>query len=228
MEQKVAIVTGASKGLGRAIAKRLAAEGIQVIACARSIKLLNTLANEAKKNILPFPCDITDSNQVQSLISFAIEQTGRIDFIINNAGLGHFANIENLSEDDWDEMMQVNLKGSFLTCKYAIPHLKQTKGHIVNISSIAGSVPFAGGGGYCASKAGLNMLSETLAIELKKHEVRVTTISPGSIKTQFHQQKDYALEPETVAETVWNVINAPKSVIFSQITVRPQVPPKLL
>ena len=123
--------------------------------------------------------------------------------------------------------MQVNLKGSFLTSKYAIPYLKQTKGHIVNISSIAGSVAFAGGGGYCASKAGLNMFSEALAMELKKHEVRVTTISPGSIKTEFNQPKDYALEPEQVAETVWNVIRAPKSVIFSHITVRPQVPPHL-
>jgi len=227
MAEKVAIVTGASKGLGRHIAQRLASENVQVVACARSTELLNTLAKETKNRIRPFTCDITDAKQVQALIQFTIEQTGRIDYLINNAGLGHFAPIEELSEADWDEMMQVNLKGSFLTCKYAIPHLKQTKGHIVNISSIAGSVPFAGGGGYCTTKAGLNMLSEALAIELKKHEVRVTTISPGSIKTQFGQTKDYALEPEQVAETVWNVISAPKSVIFSQITIRPQVPPAL-
>lgn len=224
---QVAIVTGASRGLGREIAKRLATEGIQVIACARHTEQLNALAKEAGNNVRPFTCDVSDAHQVQSLIADTIEKAGRIDFLINNAGLGRFAPIEHLSVEDWDAMMQVNLKGSFLTSKYAIPYLKQTKGHIVNISSIAGSVAFAGGGGYCASKAGLNMFSEALAMELKKHEVRVTTISPGSIKTEFNQPKDYALEPEQVAETVWNVIRAPKSVIFSHITVRPQVPPHL-
>lgn len=222
---KVAIVTGASKGLGRQIAKRLATEGIRVVACARSTDQLTSLAKEVRGNILPFTCDVTDSSQVQAFISYTIKETGRIDYLINNAGLGHFATIENLSEHDWDLMMNVNLKGSFLTSKYAIPYLKQSKGHIVNISSIAGSVAFAGGGGYCTSKAGLNMLSEALTIELKKHEVRVTTISPGSIKTEFNQPKDYALEPEQVADTVWIVINAPKKVIYNQIMIRPQVPP---
>lgn len=222
---KVAIVTGASKGLGRQIAKRFAAEGIQVVACARSAELLNDLAKEAKQNILPFPCDVTDASQVQALIEYTIEQTGQLDYLINNAGLGRFAPIDQLSEEDWDAMINLNLKGCFLTAKYAIPHLKKTKGHIVNISSIAGSVAFAGGGGYCTSKAGLNMLSEALSIELKPHEVRVTTISPGSIKTEFNQPKDYALEPEQVANAVWTVISAPKSVIYSNITVRPQVPP---
>ncbi len=222
---KVAIVTGASKGLGRQIAKKLVAKGVKVVACARSTKQLHSLVKECGDHLLPFTCDITDSSQVQALISYTIEQTGRLDYLINNAGLGRFATIDNLSEHDWDAMMNVNLKGSFLTCKYAIPYLKQTKGHIVNISSIAGSVAFAEGGGYCASKAGLNMLSEALRIELKNYEVRVTTISPGSIKTKFNQPKDYALEPEQVAETVWTVIQAPKTVIYSHITVRPQVPP---
>lgn len=224
---KVAIVTGASKGLGRQIAKRLAAEGIQVVACARSAELLNDLAKEAKQNILPFSCDVTDASQVQALIEYTIEQTGQLDYLINNAGLGRFAPIDQLSEEDWDAMMNVNLKGCFLTAKYAIPHLKKTKGHIVNISSIAGSVAFASGGGYCTSKAGLNMLSEALSIELKPHEVRVTTISPGSIKTEFNQPKDYALEPKQVVDTVWTVISAPRSVIYSNITIRPQVPPAL-
>lgn len=224
---KIAIVTGASKGLGRAIAKRLATEKIHVIACARNYDQLVTLAEESPKQILPFKCDVSDSSQVQSLIAYTIEQKGQLDYLINNAGLGCFNSIDKLSEDDWDKMININLKGSFLTCKYAIPYLKATKGHIINISSIAGSVPFINGGGYSVSKAGLNMLSETLSLELKQHEVKVTTISPGSIKTDFHHPKEYALEPEQVADTVWTVIRAPQNMIYSQLTIRPQVPPTI-
>lgn len=222
----VAFVTGASQGLGKAIAQRLATEGVQVVACARSAEALQALAGDFPDRIHPVPCDLTDAKQVEASISETIEKYGRLDYLINNAGVGKFGSIDQLSEADWDQMMQVNLKGCFLTAKYAIPHLKESKGHIVNISSIAGEVAMAGGGGYCASKAGLNMLSETLTLELKKHEVRVTTISPGSIKTHFHNPKAYALTPEQVTETVWSVISAPKQVIYGKITIRPQVPPK--
>lgn len=222
----VAIVTGASRGLGRTIAKRFATEEVKVIACARSQAELAELAQEHPNYIDPFTCDITNEQQVQALINHSIEQHDRLDYLINNAGLGKFATIDQLSTADWDLMMNVNVKGSFLAAKYAIPHLKRSKGHIVNISSVAGDEAFAKGGGYCASKAALNMLADALTLELKKHEVRVTTISPGSIKTTFHNPKDYALEPEQVAETVWSVISAPKKFIYGKITIRPQVPPQ--
>ncbi len=223
---KVAIVTGASKGLGAAITQRLAQEGITVIASARSEEKLRSLAQTNPKFILPFPCDVTQSEQVQSLIQYTIDTCGKIDLLINNAGLGRFAPLDELKEEDWNEMMQVNLTGVFLACKYAIPHLKETKGHIINISSVAGTVAFPNGGGYCATKFGLMGLSESLTQELKPHHVKVSTLCPGSIKTEFHPAPDWALEAEQVAETVWMIASAPKNVIINQIIMRPQVPRK--
>src|SRR4051812_44951440 len=126
LKGKVAIVTGASKGLGRAIAKRLAEAGATVIASARSEALLQELASQVPERIIPYHCDVTNSRQVQAMVQFTIEKYGKLDILINNAGLGHFAPLDELSEEQWDEMLNVNLKGVFLTCKYAIPYLKQT------------------------------------------------------------------------------------------------------
>ncbi|MBA4495641.1 SDR family oxidoreductase [Paenactinomyces guangxiensis] len=226
LEGKTAIVTGASKGLGQAIARRLAAGGARVVAGARSTDKLEALAQEAPNQIIPFTCDVTKSAQVKAMIEFTVEQCGRLDLLINNAGLAHFAQVQDLTEEEWDEMMDVNLKGAFLTCKYAIPYLKQTEGHIVNISSVAGTEAFANGSGYCASKFGLMALSDALTLELKPHHVKVTTLCPGSIKTEFHNPKDYAMEAEQVAETVWTCVSAPKGVIYNQIIMRPLVPKK--
>ncbi|SEN26908.1 SDR family oxidoreductase [Lihuaxuella thermophila] len=228
LKGKVAIVTGASKGLGQAIARRLAKGGANVVASARSTDKLEALAQEAPDRILAFPCDVTKSTQVQALIQFALQRFGRIDILVNNAGLGHFAPIDELSEEQWDEMMNVNLKGAFLACKYAIPHLKATEGHIVNISSVAGTEAFPNGGGYCASKFGLMALSDTLTLELKPYHVKVSTLCPGSIKTEFHHPKAYAMEAEQVAETVWTMVSAPKGVIYNQVIMRPLVPKNLL
>ncbi|MGA9174800.1 MAG: SDR family NAD(P)-dependent oxidoreductase [Thermoactinomyces sp.] len=224
LDGKVAIVTGASKGLGRAIATRLAQGGAFVVAAARSKDKLEQLEQKVSEQIVPFQCDVTKTPDVKALINFAIERFGRLDILINNAGIGRFGKVEDLSEEDWDQMMAVNLKGAFLACKYAIPHLKQTEGHIVNISSVAGTESFAGGAGYCASKFGLMALSDALTLELKPHHVKVSTVCPGSIKTEFGRPKDYALEAEQVAETVWTIVSAPKGVIINQVIMRPLVP----
>lgn len=224
LDGKVAIVTGASKGLGRAIATRLAQGGAFVVAAARSKDKLEQLEQKVSEQIVPFQCDVTKTPDVKALINFAIERFGRLDILINNAGIGRFGKVEDLSEEDWDQMMAVNLKGAFLACKYAIPHLKQTEGHIVNISSVAGTESFVGGAGYCASKFGLMALSDALTLELKPHHVKVSTVCPGSIKTEFGRPKDYALEAEQVAETVWTIVSAPKGVIINQVIMRPLVP----
>ncbi|MGA8941524.1 MAG: SDR family NAD(P)-dependent oxidoreductase [Thermoactinomyces sp.] len=222
--QKTAIVTGASKGLGAAIARRLAKENIKVIASARSRDKLERLAREFDGAIDPVSCDVTDSTQVQEVIRHTIDRYGRLDYLINNAGLGIFAPVESLGEDEWDKMMDVNLKGAFLHCKYAIPHLKKTEGHIVNISSIAGTEAFSTGAGYCASKFGMMALTDALTLELKPHQVKVTALCPGSMKTEFNRYKEYAMEAEQVAETVWTILSAPKGVIYNQILMRPLVP----
>ncbi|WP_124727295.1 SDR family oxidoreductase [Staphylospora marina] len=223
---KTAIVTGASKGLGRAIARKFAQGGARVIAAARNLDALKALAAEDPEHIIPVECDVTQSRQVRAMVERAVNETGRLDILVNNAGVGRFAPVEELSEEDFDLMMNVNLKGAFLASKYAIPHLKRTKGHIVNISSVAGTEAFATGGGYCASKFGLMALTDALTLELKPHHVKVTAICPGSIKTEFHRPKDYAMEAEQVAEAVWITVSAPQNVIYNRIIMRPQVPHK--
>ncbi|MCH5584294.1 SDR family NAD(P)-dependent oxidoreductase [Shimazuella sp. AN120528] len=221
---KVAIVTGASRGVGYEIVKQFVQIGYRVVATARDKESLNKLTEIAPEQILPIACDITKQNQVKDVIEQAIAKWGKLDILVNNAGVGHFAPVDELTEEQWDEMLDVNSKGPFLTCKYAIPHLKATKGHIVNISSGAGLGAFARGGGYCASKFALMALSDALTQELKPHHVRVSTICPGSIKTSFGTPKDWALPPEKVAETVLIVVSSPKEVIYGQIVMRPQVP----
>lgn len=224
---KTAIVTGASKGLGRAIARRFARDGVKVVAAARSEGALQELATETS-GIIPIVTDVTKKDDVKRMVETAVSQTGQLDILVNNAGLGHFGPVEELTEEQWDQMMNVNVKGAFLACKYAIPYLKKEKGHIVNISSVAGTVTFPGGGGYCASKFALQALSDVLTQELKKEEVKVNTLCPGSIQTEFSpSSKAYALSAEQVAETVWMMVSADPGVIFNQIVMRPQVPPEL-
>jgi NAD(P)-dependent dehydrogenase (short-subunit alcohol dehydrogenase family) len=221
---RVAIVTGASRGVGYKIVKQFVQAGYQVVATARDKEALNQLVKIAPEQVLPVNCDITKRLQVEDVVSQTIAKWGKLDILVNNAGIGHFAPVDELTEEQWDEMLEVNSKGPFLTSKYAIPHLKETKGHIVNISSGAGLNAFANGGGYCASKFALMALSDALTQELKPHHVRVSTICPGSIKTNFGTPKDWALPPEKVAETVLMVVSSPKEVIYGQIIMRPQVP----
>ncbi|OYD09753.1 SDR family oxidoreductase [Paludifilum halophilum] len=224
---KIAIVTGASKGVGAAVTRRFVEGGAKVVAGARSRDRLETLSREYPDQILPVTCDITQHDQVKRLIDTGMNAFGRLDILVNNAGVGRFGKVQELTEEDWDEMMDINLKGVFLTCKHAIPHLVEQKGHIVNVSSVAGTVAFPGGGGYCASKFGLMALSDVLTQELKKNEVKVNTICPGSIQTEFSDDpKSYALTAEQVAETIWTMVTAPAGVIYNQVIMRPQVPPE--
>ncbi|MMZ55842.1 Sepiapterin reductase [compost metagenome] len=233
LHNKVALITGASKGIGRAMSTLFAEKGATVYAVARSAALLKELADEAngkKGHILPAPCDVSDAEAVESLIGQIMREEEHIDVLINNAGLGHFGMIHELTEAQWDEMMNVNLKGVFLCTKYTAPHMiKRKSGHIINISSVAGTVTFPGGGGYCASKFGLMAFNDVLTQELKPHNVKVSVICPGSVQTHFSQgePKDYALRPEEVAYMAYQMAAAPEHIIMNQLIMRPVVPQQL-
>jgi NAD(P)-dependent dehydrogenase (short-subunit alcohol dehydrogenase family) len=218
---KIAIVTGASKGIGKAIARLFAEKGAIVYALARGIQ-----EDPMYQNIIPIPCDITKENQVSSTIEKIVKENGTIDILINNAGVGHFAPIHQLEENQWDEMINVNLKGAFLCAKYVVPHLLTKKsGHIINISSVAGIEGFPTGTGYCASKFGLMGLTDSLLKELKPHGIKVSAICPGSVQTYFggSEPKDYALLPEDVAWMAYQMVAAPQRVIMNQVVMRPKV-----
>lgn len=230
LHNKVVLITGASKGIGRAMSLLFAEKGAIVYAVARSEDLLTGLARSAEGGegtITPAPCDVTQGEEVQALVAKIMEEHGRIDILINNAGIGRFGPIHELKEEDWDAMMNVNLKGTFLCTKYIIPHLISRKsGHIINISSVAGTVTFKGGGGYCTSKFGLMAFTDILTQELKPHNIKVSVICPGSVQTYFGdiEPKDYALEPEDVAYMAYQMAAAPKHVILNQVIMRPVVP----
>lgn len=230
---QVAIVTGASRGLGRSIAALFAERGATVIASARDETALKALSKQHAGGgaIVPFVCDVTNAAQVDDLVRFTLQRYDEIDILVNNAGIGHMGPVHELSEEQWDAMMDVNLKGPFLTCKSVIPHfIARKSGHILNVSSVAGTVTFKGGGGYCASKFGLMAFTEVLTQELKPHKVRVSVICPGSIQTDFFGPsgaQSYALKPEQVAEAAYQMVAAPEGVIVNQVVMRPQVPPEL-
>lgn len=229
---KVVLITGASKGIGRSIALLFAEKGATVFALARSNSGLQEVKEACQSfsgKIIPIPCDITDSKQVEKAVAQALHESNKIDILINNAGLGHFAPIHLLDEEKWDEMINVNLKGAFLCTKYVVPSmLHQGAGHIINISSVAGIEGFPAGTGYSASKFGLMGLTDSLLKELKPYGIKVSVICPGSVQTHFAgtDPKDYSLHPEDVAYMAYQMAAAPDRVILNQVIMRPKVPPK--
>lgn len=236
MRDRVVVVTGASRGIGRAIVLRLLREGALVTGCARGeegLAELRRLAADAGlvDRLQTLRVDVTDPADVQRLADTVLQRHGRVDVVVNNAGVGHFGPVEELTPEAWDAMMAVNLKGPFLVCRAFVPALKrQRAGHLIQIASVAGLTVFAGGAGYCASKWGLMALTETLILELKPYEVKVSVICPGSVQTEFGgtPPKPYSLRPDDVAEVVLQVAAAPRNVILNQVVMRPLVPSEYL
>ena len=195
MTDMVAIVTGGSRGLGRAIAKEYAREGAAVVVCARAqspAPLPGTIYETAQAiqqeggEALAVPCDVTNENQVQSLIQQTLDRYGRIDVLVNNAGVmiigESFLDIEPAR---WDEIVAVNLRGPYLTCRHVLPTMiEQRRGSIINIGSLAGSEPRPVGTAYCSTKAALHMFSHCLAEDVKEHNIAVNILNPGPMRSE--------------------------------------------
>ena len=180
-ERKVALVTGASGGLGGALCQQLAQDGWQVVAGARSGQV-----SVSHEHILPTPLDVTDSAQIAAVIEDTLQRLGRIDLLINNAGLTADAPCAQMSEEDWDRVLDVNLRGAFLCAKAVTrPMARQRDGHIINISSFGARSGPRGQGNYAAAKAGLIGLTHSLAKELGSRNVRVNVIFPGVLPTNM-------------------------------------------
>ncbi|QIA26780.1 SDR family oxidoreductase [Thermaerobacter sp. PB12/4term] len=232
LQDKVAIVTGASRGIGEAISRVFVAEGARVVGVARSAGALEALARDlaaagAGGRFVPRVADVTSPGAAKEAVRETLERWGRIDILVNNAGVGHFAPVADLAEAAWDEMMAVNLKAPFLWSQAVLPHMMERRdGHIIMISSVAGTTTFVNGAGYCASKWGLMALADTLRQEVRPYELRVTAVCPGSVQTHFGgtPPRDYSLRPEDVAHTVLEVAAAPRRVVYGTVIVRPLVP----
>jgi NAD(P)-dependent dehydrogenase (short-subunit alcohol dehydrogenase family) len=191
MEGKVAIVTGASSGIGRATAILFCERGTKVVAVGRSEKDLRSLSDEihaTNGQIRTYLADIRETSQIQRLIDETVETFGRIDVLVNSAGIISNGSIETTTLEDWDKVMNVNLRAVFFLMQKCIPHLEKTKGNIVNVSSVAGTRAFPNVLAYCVSKAGVDQLTRCAALELAPKGIRVNAVNPGVVVTNLHRR----------------------------------------
>ena len=237
LEGKVAIVTGGSRGIGLAIAAAFVQKGIHVAISGVKKDHLEQAESELARiaaggaRVLIFAADVRDQLAVQSVMDETARRQGGIDILVNNAGVGWFGSLESQGHDDWRRVMDTNVTGIFNCCKAAIPHLRRRGGgYIINISSLAGSNPFAGGVSYCASKAAVDAFSEGLMQEVRHDCIRVSYIKPGSVNTDFMGQADpgnaWKLRPEDVAQAVIDLVSHDPRSLPSRVEMRPSRPQK--
>ncbi|GLQ78002.1 oxidoreductase [Mesorhizobium huakuii] len=237
IKNKVVVITGASSGLGEAAARRLAKEGAKLVLGARRLDRLEALAAElslGKDAILS--TDVTDVGQVRRLVDHAVKTHGRVDVIINNAGLMPHSPLECGKVEDWDRMIDVNIKGVLYGIAAALPHMKtQKSGHIINVSSVAGHKVGPGGGVYAATKHAVRVISEGLRQEVKPYNIRTTIISPGAVATELpHSVTEpdvaqgvralydrVAIPADSFARTVIFAMSQPDEVDINEILFRP-------
>ncbi len=229
---KVAIVTGSTKGIGLAILERLHGSGASVVVSARTGAEVADVARRLGPRAHGIPCDVADPTACQRLIDETVARFGRIDVLVNNAGFGIFKSISELSVDEWRRQIDVNLGGVFYCSKAALRHLAATgDGFVINIGSLAGRNFFAGGTGYNASKAGLMGLTESMMLDVRHDNVRVSVIMPGSVNTWFRgtaqvHERSWPLEADDVALAVVHMLDYPKGAHPSRVELRPSRPEK--
>lgn len=232
---KVALVTGASKGIGRAIAEALVRQEAKVIITARHKAELQSAVAALKAigmgDADGAACDVRDYGQVASLMEFVDRRFGGLDILINNAGVGVFAPVAEMTPEAWSQVIDTNLTGVFYASHLAVPRLRaRGGGYIINIGSLAGKNAFAGGAAYNASKFGLIGFSEALMLENRYDNIRVTCLMPGSVNTEFGgdrvggQEKAWQLTPEDIAENVIHLLRSHPRAMVSQLEIRPSKP----
>lgn len=233
---KVAIVTGGSKGIGYAIAEALARAGADIVICARHEDEVARAAAELERagggRVIGVRCDMRVEEDVRRLVDRAVTEHGRLDVLVNNAGVGRFGSMDELSSDDWHAVVETNLNGVFYASSAAIPHMKRAgSGFIINIGSLAGKNPIPGGAAYNASKFGLLGFSEAMMLDVRHMGIRVSCVMPGSVATYFNDhtpsEKDaWKIQPQDIATIVMELIAMPERTLPSRIEVRPSQPVK--
>ena len=239
VEGKVVVITGASSGLGEAAARLLSDQGATVVLGARRVDRLQSLARELTGSggkAIAVATDVTHHDQVKKLVDVAVQTYGRIDVMLNNAGLMPHSPLERLKIDDWDRTIDVNIKGVLYGIAAALPHMKRQKsGHIINVSSVAGHKVTPAGAVYAATKHAVRALSEGLRQEVKPYNIRTTVISPGAVATELPDsitERDigesihkfyeaFAIPADSFARAVAFAISQPEDVDINEILFRP-------
>ncbi len=231
MMNKVAIITGAGRGIGKSIAIALAEKGIDVALVSRTMTELKTTADIIEKigrKALPIVADISNEKQVDNMVKEVANKFGNIDILVNNAGVGYFSKVVEMKIDEFDQMFSVNMRGLFMATKSVLPYMiKQNSGDIINISSLAGRNAFVGGAGYSATKWGVIGFARSLMLEVRQHNIRVITICPGSVNTSFSDRvknPSRIPQPDDIAKVVIDALSMPRNVMVSEIDVRPTNP----
>ena len=232
---KACLVTGATRGIGCAIAEALAAAGADVVVAARTSSDVERVAGEVDADsagrVIGVAADVSRPEDCLRLVQETVDALGRLDILVNNAGVGVMASIEELSVEDWQAQIDTNLRGVYCCSKAAVPHLKAKEGWIINIGSLAGRNPFAGGSGYNASKFGLVGMTEAMMLDLRQSGIRVSMLMPGSVNTRFgggypDGGRSWALGADDVASAVLHLLSYPANAHVSRVEMRPSRPPK--
>ncbi|MEP6627162.1 MAG: SDR family oxidoreductase [Ginsengibacter sp.] len=234
LNNKVAYITGGSKGIGLGIAKSLLDQGMRVAITSRDLaaakEAATSLSTDSSK-ILALQSDVSTMDGEKAAVKEALNHFGQLDVLVANAGVGHFAPIDTMTEEDWNSTIDTNLTGVFNSVKASIDALKESKGYIITIASLAGTNFFENGAAYNASKFGLVGFSQAIMLDLRKYGIKVTTIMPGSVATHFNNHtpddKDaWKIQPEDVGQMVSDLLNMSPRTLPSKIEVRPSMPGK--
>jgi len=231
---KVVYITGGSKGIGRSIAEAVLEEGYLVAISGRS-ESIHEVAKELEakfpEKILSVVSNVRNYTDEQSAIDQVIQKWGRVDVLIANAGVGHFAPIDEMTLEQWNDVIDINLTGVFHSLKASVEQLKANKGYFISIASLAGTNFFAKGTAYNASKYGLVGFTQAAMLDLRQYEVKTTTIMPGSVATYFNgnipsEKDDWKIQGEDLGQIVVDVLKMPARTLPSKIEVRPSFPHK--
>jgi 3-oxoacyl-[acyl-carrier protein] reductase len=234
LKDKVAYVTGGSKGIGYGVAKTLLENGMKVAITSRTLKSSKdaaALLSSDPARILAIESDVTSLESEVRSAQKAIDQFGQIDVLIANAGIGHFAPVDEMKEADWRSVIDTNLTGVFNSVKACLNSLKKSKGYIITMASLAGTNFFENGAAYNASKFGLVGFTQAIMLDLRKYHIKVSTIMPGSVATYFnsHVPNDadaWKIQPEDIGQIVLDLLQMPARTLPSKVEVRPSNPSK--
>lgn len=234
IENKVAFITGGSKGIGYGVAEVLMKEGMHVAVTSRSQQTADEAAAElnriGKGEAFGIASDVRDLDSQKEAVNKTLEKFGQIDLLFANAGLGHFASIEDMTSEQWHEVIDTNLTGVFYTVKAGLDALKKSKGYIITLSSLAGTNFFANGSAYNASKFAVTGFSQAIMLDLRQYGIRVSTIMPGSVATHFNNHTPnegdaWKIQPEDIGEMIASLMKLDARTLPSKIEVRPSMPP---
>jgi 3-oxoacyl-[acyl-carrier protein] reductase len=234
LEGTIALVTGAGRGIGKAVAHSLGRHGVTVILTSRTVAELERVKTEIESaggHAHAIRCDLREATSIQNLFDDVRSRFGRLDILINNAGLGVLSPVRNLALDAFDEMWALNVRAVFLCTQHALKFMEPQKGGaIVNVASLAGRNAFIGGAGYAATKWALIGFARSLMLEVREHNIRVITVCPGSVDTSFSSTKSdpsrsgKVLHPQDVADTIVGALVMPDRAMVSEIDIRPTNP----